>query len=234
MIQIDQDSPPPSASRSSRDEFLESYSGQIAVFRAQDGRLVEQDTGGPLRSASHPGQFETRDPDTPSADNQDPSRGTPDIGILRPGVYEYSGRPRWIEDQEQYRFNPAEDSRMLVARDMNQDGVIDASEDDSSRYLNERARFATGLQIHPGGSRHPSSIGCQTLPPEDFDRFQETIGRSLREPLPGSYAAPPYETFSYILVRRPNDSDAGEAYRFPLPQPTQGWAIQPEGSFQIF
>jgi peptidoglycan hydrolase-like protein with peptidoglycan-binding domain len=177
-IQIDQDSPPSNASQSARSNHLRSYTGQTSVFRAENGRLVEQNSN-PLRSASHPGQFSTRS-GTPDVNGD----GRRDIAHVRPGVYQYGVRT------SNSRFNPTNDAQFRVARDLNQDGVIDAREAN-------RGYSASGIQIHAGTSSRPSSTGCQTMPPNDFRAFQDAIRRSNSSG---------QNSFTYVLVRRPNET----------------------------
>lgn len=179
VIQIDQDSPPPDASHADRLAYVRSYSGQMIVCYVDTGRLIEQQS--PLRSASHPGQFEAikaRPPDV----NGD---GEPDIAWLRPGIYHYRSQPN-----DDGRYNPANLAEFRsVARDYTHDGVID-EEEAEGRYS------AAGIQIHVSGASGPASIGCQTLPPDEFARLRPAIERANRGQLPD---------FTYILVRRPND-----------------------------
>jgi hypothetical protein len=77
---------------------------------------------------------------------------------------------------------------MRVARDINGDGTIDGRETLHSTYAHGFA-----IQIHPGFPGGPQSVGCQTFPPNDFEQLQKIIKRSG------------VETFSYVLVRRPNE-----------------------------
>jgi peptidoglycan hydrolase-like protein with peptidoglycan-binding domain len=176
-IQIDQDSPKASASARDKADYYNKYTGQTAVYKCVDGRLVE--TAAPMRSASHPGQRKT------TAGTDIDRNGTDDISHLRSGSYEYRKRPNGSG-----RFNPTDNRNMTVARDTNQDGVISDAENQASL---QRGDYATGLQIHAGKSYKPSSIGCQTMPPKDYDRFSSAVRDG-----DGS-------TFSYLLVRRPND-----------------------------
>jgi peptidoglycan hydrolase-like protein with peptidoglycan-binding domain len=176
-IQIDQDSPKANTSAKDKADYYNKYTGQTAVYKCVDGRLVE--SAAPMRSASHPGQRKT----TSGTDID--RNGTDDISHLRSGAYEYRKRPNGSG-----RFNPTSNRNMTVARDTNQDGVISDAENQASL---RRGDYATGLQIHSGKSYKPSSIGCQTMPPKDYDRFS----RAVRDG-DGS-------TFSYLLVRRPNE-----------------------------
>lgn len=186
-IQIDQDNPPASASRADRSEYLRNYTGQTAVFRAENGRLVEQES--PMRSASHPGQFSSG----LSPDVTGDGRG--DVAHIRPGVYNYTTRSHTGNGKR--RLNPLDDGEFRQsARDTNQDGVIDGNEAN-------RRHAATAIQIHEGNANSPSSIGCQTMPPRDFTRF-----------LNGVRAADTggNNQFTYILVRRPNDEFGANPY----------------------
>lgn len=179
-IQIDQDAPPADASRRDQMGHLRSYSGETSVFRAVNGRL-EEATPGPLRSASHPGQASTNGRFTDV--NGD---GNADIAHLRAGVYDYGSQSR------SGRFNPTDHRSMKVARDLDQDGAIDR---------NEAARdyYATSLQWHEGGSSRPSSVGCQTMPPDDYRQFSDAVGAG-----DGG--------FTYVLVRRPNDTHGANPF----------------------
>ncbi|MBI2572095.1 MAG: peptidoglycan-binding protein [Candidatus Schekmanbacteria bacterium] len=178
-IQVDQDPPAASAPRQNRLEHVLDYTGQTSVFRCENGRLVEQIDGAPLQSASHPGQLTTSFSGTPDVNND----GGKDIAHLRPGVYEYRSRPTGNG-----RYNPADNRRFDVARDTNHNGVIDGSEVD-------RGYRAGGIQIHAGGANRPSSVGCQTLPPNDYSRFQDALHQST-----GNRG-----TFTYVMVRRDNE-----------------------------
>lgn len=179
VIQIDQDSPPPDASQRERQAYIRSYSGQLAVFYADEGSLHEQQQ--PLRAASHPGQFTVQTASPPDVNGD----GEPDIAWLRPGLYQYRTR---LSDNG--RFNPANPAEFRsVARDYSHDGVIDRDEA-QGRYA------AAGIQIHAGGATGPSSIGCQTLPPDDFGILKQAIAEANRASLPD---------FTYVLVRRPSD-----------------------------
>lgn len=179
VIQIDQDSPPASASYADRQAFIHSYSGQMAVFYANAGMLCEQQS--PLRSASHPGQFAAHNAQPPDGNGD----GEPDIAWLRTGIYHYRSRPN---DSGRY---VAKDDREFagVARDYTHDGVIDAQEA-------QQRHQAHAIQIHESGSAGPLSIGCQTLPKDEFTRLQQAIAQANRGGL---------SDFTYVLVRRPND-----------------------------
>ncbi len=161
VVQIDQAGPDASASSKEKLDFLRSYSGQTSVFRAEGGRLVEVD--GPFRSASHPGQRSTSSQKYTDVNGD----GRDDIAHLRPGAYEYNMRTT-----SSGRFNPTSNRQISVARDLDQDGAISASEDAIAK---ENGFYATALQWHAGGQTRPSSVGCQTMPPGDFARFRNAV-----------------------------------------------------------
>lgn len=199
VIQIDQDSPAPPPPRPGTNtppekfreqleawkrgldtllKFVIQYSGQTVVFRAQRvaGKLslVELNPDGPLRSASHTGQL---DPAGMASCNE----RVCGMAWLRPGIYPYKGRSLGV-------FTPVQDSLIDVARDVNGDGAIDRKES----VLSARA-YGFAIQIHPGFPGSPRSVGCQTLPPPDFNILQKIVTDAQ------------VPTFSYVLVRRPNE-----------------------------
>jgi len=206
-IQIDQDAPPAfkdtpeahltdkkaravaqRANAKARDDYLKSYTGQIAVFQAQvspDDKLVlvELTPDRTLRSASHPGQYTTSAGMSVDVNGD----GVPDLAHLRAGVYDYHGRS--VLDDGKYRFNTVKGT-VPVDRDIDHDGVISRAEHNRST---RRGDVGTGIQIHPGNLAVPTSVGCQTIRPEDFKVFRKAIeSRDV-------------DTFTYVLVRRPQD-----------------------------
>ncbi len=203
VIQIDQDSPSPAprrpapagrwlAGKISPEEFawrngfaaiwsyLTHYTGKTCVFRAvvvnRGIQLQELNPSGPFVSASHAGQI---DPAGQASCNG----RVCGIPWLRSGIYTYKAH------RLANVFNPLEDARISVARDQNQDGVIDLRESIASAQAHGFA-----VQIHAGLYGAPKSVGCQTMPPGDFEAFRKLINQAN------------VETFSYILVRRPNDA----------------------------
>lgn len=193
-IQIDTDPPPASASPEQRSDYYDNYTGQVCVFRVEDGRLVEQ-TDSPLESASHPGQERTDSTQTPDVGG-DSDR---DIAHIRPGVYHYRSRPRDVtldSGAVQERYDPLSDDEFSVARDTNQDGVISGDEAQGQYSVD-------AIQIHPGGSSGPTSIGCQTMPPDDYETFQNILEDANTSD---------NNTFTYILVRHPHEEFGPNPY----------------------
>jgi len=182
-IQIDQDEPKANASYNTRNDFLRSYTGQVAVFKGHNGQLVEEMPPG--KSASHPGQMTSGDSPNVGGD----SAG--DVAHLHAGVYNYQTSTTWKNGKE--RFNPAGWATEPVARDINHNGVIDGER--------ERRRYdGYGIQIHPGNNSGPSSTGCQTMAPGVFQDFHDAVSRSQGG------------QFTYILVRRPNDHSGANPF----------------------
>ncbi len=201
VVQIDQDSPAPpppipipsagepaaafrlrfeawKKSLAALSAYLTSFSGQTTVYRAER-------VAGILKLVE-------LNPDPPFRSASHPGQLDPagqascnekicGMAWLRSGIYPYKTGMSGL-------FNPVQDSLMDVARDINFDGAIDPQES----VLSARAHgFA--IQIHSGFPGSPRSVGCQTLPPPDFANLQRIL---LNTGVP---------TFSYVLVRRPNE-----------------------------
>lgn len=99
--------PQPEAPKQDRLAYVCNYSGQMAVFYADSGRLYEQQS--PLRSASHPGQFEEIKAKPPDVNGD----GELDIAWLRPVIYHYRSLP-----YDDGRYNPVNSAEFRsVARD---------------------------------------------------------------------------------------------------------------------
>jgi hypothetical protein len=82
---------------------------------------------------------------------------------------------------------------MKGARDLNHDGVIDESE-------SQRNFTAAGIQLHAGNAGGPSSVGCQTFEPTDYNQLTRTIKGAK------------VSTFTYVLVRRPHDESGANPF----------------------
>jgi hypothetical protein len=197
LVQIDQDGPPPptpvppgltgearlEAKRrfdaeklAIEQRYLHRYTGETVLFKAMNGRLVEQNPRGVFRSAAHPGQLATT---TKNLDvNGD---GLADIATLRAGAYEYLC---WVN--EKGYLPPASGQVMKAARDRNHDGAISPEE---SAYDD----YAGGADIHAGDYDKPRGIGCPNLTPDDYKILLQLLRQSRQR------------TFTFLLVRRPND-----------------------------
>ena len=201
-IQIDQDSPPPLPTRppaskrkidgnpspeeaawqqalAQLKDYLLAYTGETVLFQAiaiaNSFYLAELNPKGPFRSASHPGQLN-------AGNIVSCIKGACGIPWLRSGIYPYKTH------NYGYVFFPTGTQFMWSARDQNGDGSIDLQESKDSEKS-----YGLGLNIHLGFKNSPKSIGCQTIPPDDFKSFVEIINESGQK------------TFQYVLVRRPNE-----------------------------
>jgi hypothetical protein len=142
------------------------------VVLTLDGRVRE------LRGATHPGQrTSTMSPDA-SGD------GRADVGMIRPGNYEVVPNGAHGGNACFHVRTQGGSGRLPGWRDTNQDGVFS---DDERLASEQRGDVLTGVLFHPGGETAPKSIGCQTMPPTEYQRFVDMIGG-------------PTAAFSYTLV----------------------------------
>lgn len=208
VVQIDQEAPvaqdpahPAALSADQRRQqgaYMGAYTGQTAVFRANERGELEQ-VGDVYRSSSHPqglGGRETSDAERRAGIGSHDGDNTTDYAHMQPGTYQYGGRAyghnfplRVGERQANGRWS----SSMPMPYDTDHDGTISDA---------ERARpyEVHGANVHPGGAYGPGSAGCQNLHPDDFERFQSTVEGNTSE----------REGFTYVLARRPN---TGDTYR---------------------
>lgn len=133
----------------------------VFVVLTPDGRCYE------FAGATHPGQnSSTASPDVTGD-------GAGDVGTIRPG--NYSVVPNGLyHGNTSYHVQTQGGSGSLAGwRDTNHDGVFS----DAERSASERRGDAlTGVLFHPGNETRPSSIGCQTLSPDDYRRFVAAVG----------------------------------------------------------
>lgn len=109
--------------------------------------------------------------------NVDPSFWRPGIAVLQPGVYRFGlsvhGKSRPVE---------------LQYPCLEQVGDVMIRRDGSSRA--DRGDFT--IQIHRGYRTDTASLGCQTIPSEQYDSFISTVADQLRR-----YRQ---ETIPYLLM----------------------------------
>ncbi len=117
---------------------------------------------------------------------QDANRdGIKDLGRILEGYYEYKTRQTqdpvlgWVLD-------PMQD--MYSVRDINDDGVFSTHEPRTS--AGRSILFHQGGKLEQGG--HTWSAGCQTLHPDDFERFWSDLKPNNADP----------GVIGYTLVRR--------------------------------
>lgn len=198
VIQIDQDSPPPPPARNpglpaaelraqseARRRAIEALNAYLTAFTGQTVAFRAERSAGRLKLTELNPKGPLRSASHPG--QMDPAGQASCNGMicgmawLRSGIYPYKAWPSGF-------FNPVQDSLMEVARDMNFDGAIDRLESTRSARA-----YGFAIQIHAGFPGSPRSVGCQTLPPPDFAALQKIVA--------DAGAA----TFSYVLVRRPNE-----------------------------
>lgn len=110
--------------------------------------------------------------------NTDPSRYRDGVATLCPGVHLYRPGNHGISRPGggYPAFRPAtEDEGLPVTRD-GENGV--------SRGI--------AINIHRGGENSTSSLGCQTIPPEEWDQFYAAVKAQLK--------AFPRKKFHYVLI----------------------------------
>jgi len=93
--------------------------------------------------------------------NTDPSysdRQKPDVSVLSPGVHLYKKGKHKIASPLGYAaFRPATPNEELpVTR-------------------SGKPSFGVAINIHKGGINGTSSLGCQTIPPDQWDSFRSTV-----------------------------------------------------------
>lgn len=182
--------------------FTRSYTGKLAVFRVnKEGKLEEMSP--PITSASHTGQFNTDADGTPDVDGDN----VKDIAYIRDG---HTAEYRLSPNRRNGRFVPTEDAQAF--RDTNHNGRIDMSEkyidsdksgaiDDAEQSEdNLRLYKATAIQIHEGTQHVPVSVGCITMPPDQFEHFTETISQA-RELNDAEGVGVDIKSFTYVLSR---------------------------------
>ena len=93
--------------------------------------------------------------------NTDPSysdKQNPDVAVLSPGVHLYKqGRHRISRPPSYPAFRPAtKDEELPVTR-------------------SGKPSMGVAINIHRGGINSTSSLGCQTIPPNQWDSFRSTV-----------------------------------------------------------
>lgn len=99
--------------------------------------------------------------------NTDPSKHQNTIAVLKPGVYMYKQGPHGISGKNPYKafrqFGP-----VVVVRD----GIGEDSDEGKDRFY---------INIHRGGYSTTSSLGCQTIYPDQWDEAQRDGYRLMDE-----------------------------------------------------
>jgi hypothetical protein len=138
---------------------LQSYDDRfVVIWKDKDGAKHAK----VFEGATHPGQKHT------SPRYEDVTHdGKADIPYIKPGTYEFK-----TAHSNDFRFGdhlrPTQDG-IAAYRDINQDGKITGEE------FNAQYRDARGILFHKGGPDAPISIGCQTLAPDQYEKFIELM-----------------------------------------------------------
>jgi len=133
------------------------------VVLTPDGRV--QRFGG----ATHPGQNSS----TASPDVTGDGRG--DVGMIRPGNYQVVPNGPHAGAASFHVRTLGGSGNVPGWRDTNHDGRFSESEQAGSE---SRRDTLSGVLFHQGGSNAPSSIGCQTMSPAEYQRFLNAVGGS--------------------------------------------------------
>lgn len=113
-----------------------------------------------FEGATHTGQKETKGKFTDV--NKD---GKSDIAHIKPGTYDFH-----MGSNEKFGKHLRPDANIPAWRDTNQDGRITGSEKNTNFT-------ATAILFHKGGTEAPKSVGCQTLAPDEYQKFIDLIGQ---------------------------------------------------------
>lgn len=162
-------------------EWHRTYTGEAALFlfeETKSGAMNAISVGEPIPWSTHPGQRSTRNRGTPDVNND----GRKDIAYAVDRVaYEYR-----IVPNSRNRYNTTA-HRVPVHRDAYAPfGAL--NDDDLDLYP------GTAVQLHAGKDGYPTSIGCSTAPPADYDRLCEWLDNLRKQT--GD------RTFTYGFVQR--------------------------------
>ena len=124
-----------------------------------------------FEGATHTGQTSTKGNFTDV--NKD---GKADIAHIKPGTYDFH-----LGRNEKFGDHLRPDSKIDAWRDTNQDGRITGDEKNTD-YT------ASAILFHKGGPTAPRSVGCQTLEPNEYEKFINLIKQD------------PNDKVSYTLV----------------------------------
>ncbi len=116
-----------------------------------------------LRGATYPGQ--SRSSKSPDSNGD----GVGDVGMIRPGTYRVRPNGEFYGAASFHVQRSGGSGRIPGSRDTNHDGVYSAKE-------RSRSNTMSGILFHQGDPGAPNSIGCQTLSPQDYQKFLRAVG----------------------------------------------------------
>ena len=108
-------------------------------------------------------------PGVPDADGD----GVPDVGMIRPGVYDVASCDRTIAGQPSYAVTQHGSGKLPGWRDVDHDGVLS---DDERAASERRGDGLTDVLFHQGEGGAPAAVGCQVLPSSAIRGFVTAIG----------------------------------------------------------
>ena len=97
----------------------------------------------------------------------------PDVGMIRPGVYDVDGRDRTIAGQPSYAVAQQGDGKLPGWRDTDHDGILSDDERAASERRNDGL---TDVLFHQGEGGAPAAVGCQVLPASAIRAFVTAVG----------------------------------------------------------
>ncbi len=95
------------------------------------------------------------------------SHGRSDLGRLKEGTYKFDPNGQFLGDAS-FRSERTQ----TVERYQPKGGTYD----ESAAKVTDTSGAGTSLLIHRGGENNTWSAGCQTMPPEEFDKFKALVG----------------------------------------------------------
>lgn len=100
--------------------------------------------------------------------NTDPSVDRPGIAVLQPGTYQYIKGLHGVSGTHPY-YALRQYSDVTVLRDGK---TIPETDSTATRFW---------IDIHRGGYNTTSSLGCQTIHPDQWDNFRDNIFEQMQE-----------------------------------------------------
>lgn len=120
-----------------------------------------------LKGATHPSLKDCSDAPDVTGD------GKSDVGMIAPGNYKVVPHGDYMGNKS-FQIVTAQGAGGLPGwRDTNQDGFYSDAEKAGSRARGDKV---AAVLFHQGSSNAPISIGCQTLPPSEFQRLLNALG----------------------------------------------------------